>query len=353
MFKHILVPLDGSTRAESALPVAARIARAYGASITLLRVVEPPAEYGVYLRTLVEDEKAEATSYLESVAKSEALMGVDTEIKVPGGTVAPTIIAAAQTAHASLIVMCSHGYTGFKRWVLGSIAEKIARHAPVPLLILREGEAFSALSPQKPVRALVALDGSPFSEAVFEPAIYLVAGLAYTLPQSGELHLLRVIDLPYTSGRLRSQANIDSQTRDQAKQEAQAYLDGLMARLDEAALAELNIEATTSVESDPDVAEAIIKQAEGSELNGISRSIPVPQTGGSGVYDLIAMATHGRGGIDHFVMGSVTERVLHTTKLPLLVVRPAKTQKSPIASSKEAGKEEAMVIETTEVEVQS
>jgi nucleotide-binding universal stress UspA family protein len=338
MFKHILVPLDGSTRAESALPVAARIARAYGASITLLRVVEPPAEYGAYLRTLVEDEKAEATSYLESVAKSEALMGVDTEIKVPGGTVAPAIIAAAQTAHANLVIMCSHGYTGFKRWVLGSTAEKIARHAPVPLLILREGETFSALSPQKPVRALVALDGSPFSEAVFEPATYLVAGLAYTLPQSGELHLLRVIDLPYTSGRLRSQANIDSQTRDQAKQEAQAYLDGLMARLDEAALAELNIEATTSVVSDPDVAEAIIKQAEASE---------------TGSYDLIAMATHGRGGIDHFVMGSVTERVLHTTKLPLLVVRPSKARTSPIASSKEAGKEEVMVTQTAEVEVQA
>ncbi len=355
MFKHILVPLDGSTRAETALPVAARIARAYGASITLLRVVEPPAEYGAYLRTLVEDEKAEATSYLDSVAKSDELRGIDTEIKVPGGVVAPTIIAAVQTAHANLVIMCSHGYTGFKRWVLGSTTEKIARHAPVPLLILREGETFSALSPQKPVRALVALDGSPFSEAVFEPATYLVAGLAYTLPQSGELHLLRVIDLPYTSGRLRSQANIDSQTRDQAKQEAQAYLDGLMARLDEAALAELNIEATTSVESDPDVAEAIIKQAEGSELNGVPRevSIRAPLRSAEGLYDLIAMATHGRGGIDQFVMGSVTERVLHTTKLPLLVVRPAKTRTSPIASSKETGEEEVMVTETAEVEVQA
>ncbi len=79
MFKHILVPLDGSTRAESALPVAARIARAYGASITLLRVVEPPAEYGACLRTLVEDEKAEATSYLESAAKSITLHQWQTE----------------------------------------------------------------------------------------------------------------------------------------------------------------------------------------------------------------------------------------------------------------------------------
>src|SRR5579884_4449202 len=65
-----------------------------------------------------------------------------------------------------------------------------------------------------------------------------------------------------------------------------------------------NITVSTSVASDPDVAEAIVKTAEG--------------------YDMIAMATHGRSGIGHFLLGSVTERVLHTTKLPLMVVRPQK-----------------------------
>ncbi|HEV2579992.1 MAG TPA: universal stress protein [Ktedonobacteraceae bacterium] len=333
MFKHILVPLDGSTRAESAMPVAARIARAYGSSITLLRVVETIADHGAYLQPVIEDEKAEAKSYLESIANSTELAGIETSIEIPVGAIAPNIIAAVLTTHANLVVMCSHGYTGIKRWALGSVAEKIARHAPVPVLILREGETFSTLTPQKPVRALVALDGSPFSEAVFEPVAYLVAGLAYSLPQSGELHLLRVIDLPFTSGKLRSQAIIDTQTREQAKQEAQAYLNGLVARMEEAGLAELNIEATASVESDPDVAEAIVKQAEGSGIG----------------YDLIAMATHGRGGADRFVMGSITERVLHATNLPLLVVRPPKSRTSPVAN----GKEDVTVIETTDVEVQS
>ncbi len=329
MFKHILVPLDGSARAESALPVAARIARAYGASITLLRVVETITEHGAYLQPMLEDEKAEAVSYLETFAASTELAGIQTAIDIPVGAIAPSIIAAVMTSHTDLVVMCSHGYTGFKRWILGSVADKIARHAPVPVLMLREGETFSTLTPQKPVRALVPLDGSPFSEAVFEPVAYLVAGLAYSLPQSGELYLLRVIDLPFTSGRLRSQAIIDTQTREQAKQEAQTYLDGLVARLEEAGLAELNLDVTASVESDPDVAEAIIKQAEGT---------------GNGGYNLVAMATHGRGGIEHFVMGSITERVLHTTKLPLLVVRPAKARRSPAAPVKE----EVTVIETTE-----
>ena len=338
MFKRILVPLDGSTRAESVLPVAARIAKAYGGSITLLRVVETIADHGAYLQPVIDDEKAEAIRYLKSVASSTELAGTETGINVSVGAVAPSILAAAQSTHTNLVVMCSHGYTGIKRWAMGSVAEKIARHAPMSVMILREGKTFTTLTPQKPVRALVPLDGSPFSEAVFEPVAYLVAGLAYSLPQSGELHLLRVIDLPFTSGKWKSQANIDTQTREQAKQEAQAYLNGLVARLDEDGLAELNIDATTSVESDPDVAEAIVKQAKGSGTSG---------------YDLIAMATHGRGGIDHFVMGSVTERVLHTTDLPLLVVRPTKARTSTVASGKETGKEEVTVVETTEVSVQS
>lgn len=332
MFKNILVPLDGSTRAESALPLAARFARAYGGSIILLRVVETIADHGAYLQPMIDDEKAEATSYLEAVANSTELAGIETRRTILVGAVAPSILATIQTSHADLVVMCSHGYTGVKRWALGSVAGKLARHAPIPVFILREGETLSTLTPPKPVRALVPLDGSVFSEAVFEPVAYLVAGLAYGLTQAGELHLLRVIDLPFTSGKLRSQSIIDTQTREQAKQEAQTYLNALVARLEEASLAELNLEATTSVESDPDVAEAIVKQAEGAG------------------YDLIAMATHGRGGVEHFVMGSVTERVLHSTKLPLLVVRPPKARTSPAVGGTETGKQEVIAAETTEVQ---
>ena len=97
-------------------------------------------------------------------------------------------------------------------------------------------------------------------------------------------------------------------------------------------LAELDIAVTTSVESDPDIVEAIIKQAESAD---------------GGRVDLIAMATHGRGGMQHFVMGSITERVLHHSQLPLLVVRPPKEQKG---GKKE---EQGAVVEVTEVEMHS
>jgi nucleotide-binding universal stress UspA family protein len=331
MFQRILVPLDGSTRAESALQVAVRIARAYGGTLTLLQAVETIADHGAYLRPIIEEEKAEATAYLEGLAGSPELAGTQVEIQVPVGAVAPTIITAAQSSHTDLIIMSSHGYTGFRRWTLGSVAEKIARHAPVPLLILREGDTLSTPSPEKPVRALVPLDGSPFSEAVFEPAAYLVAGLASATSKSGELHLLRVIDLPLTSGRMRSQAYIDAQTEEKAREEALAYQSRLIERLDETALAGLAMKATSSVESDPDVAEAIVQQAEGAE---------------KGKYDLIAMATHGRSGIGHFTLGSVTERVLHSTRLPLLVVRPPKPQSEPNPSEGGAGQQAVVTIDT-------
>lgn len=120
-----------------------------------------------------------------------------------------------------------------------------------------------------------------------------------------------VLDLPFTSGPLKSQAYIDSKTRDEAVQAAQDYLETLTVRLEEGGLANLNIAVTASVVSDSDVAEAIIKQAESGEGEPV---------------DLITLATHGRGGMQHFVMGSVTERVLHHSKLPLLIVRPAKEQ---------------------------
>lgn len=342
MFKRILVPLDGSARAESALPIAARIAHAYSGSIILLRVADTPVEYGPYLappasyaKQAIDADLGEATSYLEKAAQAQELAGIDVEIKALFGAVAPTIIAAAQAFHASLIVMCSHGSTGFKRWMLGSVADKITRHLTAPVLILREGVPLSALSSLQPVRALVALDGSPLSEAVFEPVASLVAGLAHGTSKPGELHLLRVVDLPFSSGKLKSQVYIDSETRDEAVIAAQDYLDSLTARLEEGGgLADLGIAITTAVESDPDVAGAIIKQAETADGGGV---------------DLIAMATHGRGGMQHFVMGSITERVLHHSQLPLLVVRPPKEQFSQGSKKEERG----AVVEVSEVEVQT
>ncbi len=119
-----------------------------------------------------------------------------------------------------------------------------------------------AAAVQQPVRVLVPVDGSPLSEAVLEPAAYLAAALAQATSQQGALHLLRVVDLPMTGGKFKSDAHIDTGVKEQVKHEDETYLATLANRLRQDDLANLDLSVTYSVEADPDVAEAIVKKAE-------------------------------------------------------------------------------------------
>jgi nucleotide-binding universal stress UspA family protein len=336
MFKRILVPLDGSTRAESAVPVAARIAQSSGGSVILLQIATIPIELEsekkpaeIYSQEIYAKATASTASYLEGVAKSSVLAGTKTETEVVTGNVAPSILSAIQSLQADLVVMSSHGYTGFKRWALGSVAHKLVPHSHVPVLVLRDGGPVPATAAQKPMCAFVPLDGSPLSETALEPAAQLITALT----PSGQraLHLLRVVDIPASYGKFRSSvdAQYDSAVRAEAKGEYETYLDSVAKRFTEGDLAKFNLSITTSVSIDMDVAEAIVQaaeQAEGPELSG---------------YNLIVMATHGRGGLQRWVMGSVAERVLHTTKLPFMVVHPAhgkqETHKETVAHQANVG----------------
>lgn len=211
MFEQILVPLDGSPLAERAIPAAARIARVFGGTIIVMSAVAPQVSTAkfrppeTYPTATPEEELAEATAYLDTLAQSEQLQGIPTEVQAFAGAVAPTILSATQSLHASLIVLCSHGYTGFEHWRLGSVAEKVIRHAPTPVFVLREGGPEPVATPQQAMRVLVALDGSPLSEAILEPVAQLAAGLAQATSQPGTLQLLQVVDVPARYGKFRSQ----------------------------------------------------------------------------------------------------------------------------------------------------
>src|SRR5436305_8713840 len=202
MFKRILVPLDGSGRAERALPIAARMARAGGGSIVLVRVVstEPATLPSVpskpnLIQTVGEADRMLAEGYLAGWASSDLLCGLSVQVQVPLGLIPPRIIAVATENHADIIVMCSHGYTGVKHWwMLGSVAAKIARFAQIPVMILREGGPVpEERNPgERPLRVLVPLDGSDYAKAALVPAAYLSAGLA--APGQGALHLTHVVE---------------------------------------------------------------------------------------------------------------------------------------------------------------
>ncbi len=146
MFERILVPLDGSSLAELALPLAAEMARRFEASVTLTRVVLPPhvvshtagAAYASLLTGLREVALDEASAYLQGQAASLQAQGVAAGIHlVDGEPVADMILEVAEAIAADLVVMSTHGRSGVSRWVFGSVADRLLRSARMPILLVR------------------------------------------------------------------------------------------------------------------------------------------------------------------------------------------------------------------------
>lgn len=313
MFQRIIVPLDGSGRAERAIPVAANLARASQGSIVFLRVVIPEHSVGFYgaepavgvVPTILETHIAEADSYLTSVAIifRDYLKGVQVETEVETGSAASTILSAARWEHGDLIVLCSHGDTGLKRWIFNSIALQAARKSPVPVLIVNEhGEAHPLENLTHPLNVMVPLDGSTLAESALTSVVQLMTALRPAGPN--KLHLLRVIDIPVVNGSMRGHVQLEPIIRERACTQAKVYLETISKRLQEEVQGKAQLEITTSITISPDVPGTIIRRAEECQC------------------DMITIATHGRGGLMRMLMGSVTERLLGYTKLPLLIIRP-------------------------------
>lgn len=339
MFKRILVPLDGSSRAEQALPIAARIARASGGSVLLLHVMTAPFQFGPYMfgpymqeATLLQEAvnavMAESVAYLSKAAHLHDLEGAETKVVMFSGPVAWTIIETAKEQHVDLILLASHGRTGFKRWALGSVAQQVVRSSLVPVLVLSEGgNVPSSAYPDRtrPLHALaatVALDGSPLAEAAIFPAANLVAALA--APAQGSLHLTRIVQLPKGDDGWGGRERMDPHLEEQAIDKAACYLRKLAGNLRDSLEREFNLSITWSVAGDTDVADALMKVA---EKGNVDRGYSI-----FGGCEILALATHGRSGIQRWVLGSVTERVLGHTKLPLFIVRPQQEQHTSIVS---------------------
>ncbi len=333
----ILVPLDGSKRAEQALPVAARIARFCGGPVVLLQAVAIPSKYGPYMyeslvsqspiffQQVLDLETAKSTQYLADVAQSADLVGITTETVTRNGEAASIILDVAREQHIDLIVMCSRGLTPLKRWMLGSVAKRIARHSPVPVLVLRDGGSLPIHSfpdPKRPLRALMALvplDGSELAEAALVPAAQLITALA--APARGILQLTRVIPFAASEQHDHAQGRSDLQEKEQAIWEVESYLHEIADRLRSGNPAELHVGVLCSIAEGRDVAQALIEVAERGEA--------IESTGLLGGCDLLVMATHGRSAVQRWVMGSVTQRMLEATKLPILIVRACQSPEGP------------------------
>jgi nucleotide-binding universal stress UspA family protein len=333
VFQQILVPLDGSARAERALPVAARVARATGAQLLLFRAVALPVTFGFEYEEgglhwhLAQDEAALAKEYLTRIAQRADLAALPVETLVAVGAPADLIIETSMQRGVDLVILTSHGRTGPRRWLLGSVASHVAHHSEAAVLVLPErgapelveeaeaaGEPVAreseASEPQEqplnspgPLRVLVPLDGSARAEVALAPALALSRAVAGH--ERVDLHLMLVVT-PYDVNVANKPAAL---LADSARGYLERTAEGIRAaRRDESGAGPLNV--TVSVVEEGDVASAILGVAAGK-----SGDQTAPR------YDLLAMATHGHTGITRWALGGVAERLLRAATLPLLVVR--------------------------------
>jgi len=142
-FKRIIVPLDGSRFAESALPYAQMLAGFGSGCIELVRVAVHPSSY-VYvsdpatLASLYDSDRAHCEAYLQGVAERiHRETGLKVSTTVLEGPVADALLDHATKAGADLIVMSTHGRSGMERWLLGSVAERVMRGAKMPVMLIR------------------------------------------------------------------------------------------------------------------------------------------------------------------------------------------------------------------------
>lgn len=315
MFQKILVPLDGSARSELALPVASRLARASHGTVKLVQVVSPPDKFMVSVGTFVlpdilDENMPAAKAYLENVAKTGELEDIQTSTTVLTGHPAQAIIAEAKADNVDLVVMCSHGSAATLRWSLGSIAEKVARHAPSPVFILHESYPFPAKAgavSRFRVRVLVPLDGSELAEVTIVPAALLASALA--APTRSELHLTRIVA---SAEEEEEESNVDEEEVARTEQYLRSVVERWRQRLAKAGVpSKMPITWSVGVAGDP--ASGILHAAQ--------EHVKGERAKGEEVYQVIAMATHGFGSSNLWATGSTTERVLQTARQPLLIMR--------------------------------
>lgn len=295
----ILVPLDGSQLAERVLPYADALARATGASLTLMTAIENDEE-GVLDRLPALRERLElgardqAAQHLERSAALLRAWGRTVSTLITSGRPAEEILDTAERLDAAVIAMATHGRSGLQRWLVGSVADKVMRLSHRPTLLVRPLEDHEPLQPLDLTRLMVPLDGSPLAEQALPIAAEVAHGAG------AQLRLVRVEPWVTTTlaatGEAAALVNVDELEATVAR-EAEQYLTDVRSRLP----VDLSV-ATTVLRGFP-----ALQLIEYAEREGI---------------DLTVLSTHGRGGLQRLVLGSTADRLVRAG-LPCLLVRPS------------------------------
>lgn len=295
MFKHLLVPLDGSRLAEAALPVVVRLSTVLHASVTLIHVIERNAPHTIHGEHHLTNED-EACEYLGKTAERFFPPEARVECHVhreETRNVARSIVEHVSEFSPDLIVLTTHGEGGLRDLMTGSIAQQVIGRGKTPVLLIRPGE--EAEAGIKFETLLVGMDGNPQHEQVLPVA----ADLAQVT--GARLSLLTVVPTMETlsregaaTGRLLPGAT--AAMLEISVESAEQYLDGHVA-----ALAGKGLRVNRLVRRGM-AAQQIADAA--SQLDA----------------DLIVIGTHGKAGMGAFWAGSVAPRIPALTHIPLLLV---------------------------------
>lgn len=296
-YTKIVVPLDGSSLSEAALPVAEAIARASRGTIHLARVHTPvvtAVDFGVFPPNFDDELRQSEHDYLAAIAhtlSSEEKIVTGTQLL--DGSIGRAIRSYVEQLGATLVVISTHGRTGLSRMWLGSTTDWLVRFLPVPVLAVRPtGE-----TPVRPIsfeHILVALDGSDRSEAILPEAVRLAR------LRGAHLTLLRVVPpvvrelTPYASPTF-PPVRDEGRTVDLV-QRAKGYLDGVA----DSVRRETGLDVSTEVVVNDRAADAILERAHGAGA------------------DVIALSTRGRGA-SRLLVGSVADKVLRAFSGAMLV----------------------------------
>jgi len=295
--QRVLFPTDFSAGATRAFPQAVSVAAGHDAELHIVNVPESIRESVASLpvapNVLTEWCRAEGN---EDAPDLEALSIVQRRLEP--GSPPERLVAYAKGHDVDLVVMGTHGRRGLRRMMLGSVTEEVLRTAPCPVLTVRAGEENEAHTDVR--RILAPVDVSDASETAVEHAREL------TRIHDAELHLLHVVEeVNYTSAY-----GVESPliAHDEIVTKVKKTL-GEMAR--------------ESVGEESVQVSAVVGYAPWSILDYVEEND----------IDLIVIATHGRSGLDRVLLGSVAERVLRRSSVPVFLVKPDQASLAPSRST--------------------
>jgi nucleotide-binding universal stress UspA family protein len=292
VFSNVIVPLDGSRDAASAIPVARSLATLGGGRISLVRVVHRPA--GLFASHV--NQVHNASAYLDEVVRDElARVEQPVSTSVRSGDVVEAILSEVDDTGSSVIVMATRGHSGVVRAMLGSVASELLSKSPVPVVVVRAGA-----QPMEHVRQiLVPVDGSAESERAMSAAADLaaVAGANMTL-----LQVVPPGPIPTWASETAVAVELGQyadpgQVDRAALADARQYVNTLAGRLE---TKRVSVEALAML---GDVPKTITETAEGIRA------------------DLIVMRTRGHTGATRAVLGSVADEVVRSAGVPVMLLR--------------------------------